>query len=513
MRNHRRHRLGRDPVEVLLGGSSALEYRGYDSAGVAFVDATGTAARRASGPPSGRDSIEELGRARAPRRRRTARGDRAHPLGDPWRADRARTPTRTSTARAPRRRAQRHHRELPRARRGARRVGPHAQLGDRHRGRRPPDRRRARRCRARSSRRCARCWPTSAATSRWRVISSDEPDVLVAARRTSPLVIGLADGVGFVGSDIAALLGWTRELYSARRRRDRRGPSRHRSGSTDLDGNPVDARAAQGHLGRRRRRKRTASRTSCRKRSASSPARSPTPDRATARRRRDRDRRARAQRRAPRRDRAGRARRRAARATTPGSSAATPSSTSSGSRPRSRSRASSATATPCSSPTRSSSRSASPARPLDTLHAMREAARLGATTLAMTNVVDSLMAREADGVLYTHAGPEIGVASTKCHLAQLALLEVFALHLAEAKGRLDAERAPRDRAATCSRSRTSSHGRSPRSRPTRRWPSSSPQRELLLPRSPPRLPDRARRCLEAEGARLRPRRGLRRPAR
>ena len=73
---------------------------------------------------------------------------------------------------------------------------------------------------------------------------------------------------------------------------------------------------------------------------------------------------------------------------------------------------------------------------LDTLHAMREASRLGATTIAMTNVVDSLMAREADGVLYTHAGPEIGVASTKCHLAQLVMLETFALHLASAKATL-----------------------------------------------------------------------------
>jgi glucosamine--fructose-6-phosphate aminotransferase (isomerizing) len=57
--------------------------------------------------------------------------------------------------------------------------------------------------------------------------------------------------------------------------------------------------------------------------------------------------------------------------------------------------------------------------------------------LALTNVVDSLMAREADGVLYTRAGPEIGVASTKCHVAQLALLECFALHLARARQTLD----------------------------------------------------------------------------
>ncbi len=73
---------------------------------------------------------------------------------------------------------------------------------------------------------------------------------------------------------------------------------------------------------------------------------------------------------------------------------------------------------------------------VDTFHAMREGARLGARTLALTNVVDSLMARQADGVLYTRAGPEIGVASTKCHIVQLGLLEVFALHMARLRGTL-----------------------------------------------------------------------------
>jgi glucosamine--fructose-6-phosphate aminotransferase (isomerizing) len=67
---------------------------------------------------------------------------------------------------------------------------------------------------------------------------------------------------------------------------------------------------------------------------------------------------------------------------------------------------------------------------VDTFHALREAKRRGARTIVLTNVVDSLMAREADGVLYTRAGPEIGVASTKCHTAQIVLLQVFALHLA-----------------------------------------------------------------------------------
>lgn len=73
---------------------------------------------------------------------------------------------------------------------------------------------------------------------------------------------------------------------------------------------------------------------------------------------------------------------------------------------------------------------------IDTYHAMTEGARLGAKTIALTNVVESLMARKADGVLYTRAGPEIGVASTKCHLAQLALLQTFALHMAALRGTL-----------------------------------------------------------------------------
>jgi glucosamine--fructose-6-phosphate aminotransferase (isomerizing) len=73
---------------------------------------------------------------------------------------------------------------------------------------------------------------------------------------------------------------------------------------------------------------------------------------------------------------------------------------------------------------------------LDTSEAMREAARLGAKVLVVSNVVDSSMARAADGVLYTRAGPEIGVASTKCHLAQIVALEVLGLYLAQIMGTL-----------------------------------------------------------------------------
>jgi glucosamine--fructose-6-phosphate aminotransferase (isomerizing) len=66
----------------------------------------------------------------------------------------------------------------------------------------------------------------------------------------------------------------------------------------------------------------------------------------------------------------------------------------------------------------------------DTLAAMREAKRRGATTLAIVNVAGSTLAREADHVLLTQAGPEIGVASTKAYLAQLTALTLVALHLA-----------------------------------------------------------------------------------
>jgi glucosamine--fructose-6-phosphate aminotransferase (isomerizing) len=75
----------------------------------------------------------------------------------------------------------------------------------------------------------------------------------------------------------------------------------------------------------------------------------------------------------------------------------------------------------------------------DTLAAMREAKRRGATVIAVCNVVGSTAAREADGVIYTHAGPEIGVASTKAFTAQLTALYLFGLLLGSLRGTLTAE--------------------------------------------------------------------------
>lgn len=72
----------------------------------------------------------------------------------------------------------------------------------------------------------------------------------------------------------------------------------------------------------------------------------------------------------------------------------------------------------------------------DTLAALREAKSKGARTLAVVNVVGSTIAREADAVVYTHAGPEIGVASTKAYVAQLATLILLAFYMGKLRRKI-----------------------------------------------------------------------------
>ncbi|HEX9741200.1 MAG TPA: glutamine--fructose-6-phosphate transaminase (isomerizing) [Nitrospiraceae bacterium] len=74
----------------------------------------------------------------------------------------------------------------------------------------------------------------------------------------------------------------------------------------------------------------------------------------------------------------------------------------------------------------------------DTLAAAREAKGKGARVVSIVNVVGSTLARESDGILYTHCGPEIGVASTKAFTAQLTALYLLSLHLARVRGVLNA---------------------------------------------------------------------------
>ena len=77
----------------------------------------------------------------------------------------------------------------------------------------------------------------------------------------------------------------------------------------------------------------------------------------------------------------------------------------------------------------------------DTIAAMREAKQAGCKILAICNVQGSMITREADGTILTHAGPEIGVASTKAFTAQMVALYLFAMYLGEVRGIIDETRA------------------------------------------------------------------------
>lgn len=78
---------------------------------------------------------------------------------------------------------------------------------------------------------------------------------------------------------------------------------------------------------------------------------------------------------------------------------------------------------------------------IDTLAALKEAKRLGSRTLAVTNVVGSSIAREADQVVYTYAGPEIAVASTKAYTTQLLVMLMLAVYVGRLRGTLDSNKA------------------------------------------------------------------------
>jgi glutamine---fructose-6-phosphate transaminase (isomerizing) len=77
----------------------------------------------------------------------------------------------------------------------------------------------------------------------------------------------------------------------------------------------------------------------------------------------------------------------------------------------------------------------------DTLAALREARKKGARSIAICNVVGSMATRETDGTVYTHAGPEIGVASTKAFTSQLVALHLLAMYLGQIRGTLRSDEA------------------------------------------------------------------------
>jgi glutamine---fructose-6-phosphate transaminase (isomerizing) len=76
----------------------------------------------------------------------------------------------------------------------------------------------------------------------------------------------------------------------------------------------------------------------------------------------------------------------------------------------------------------------------DTLAAVRFGKEMGAKVVAVTNVVGSSITRDADAVLFTHAGPEVGVAATKTYLAQLVAMNLFALYLAQQRGTMPGDK-------------------------------------------------------------------------
>ena len=261
------------------------------------------------------------------------------------------------------------------------------------------------------------------------VVSTRQPDLLVGARLGSPLVVGIGQNENFLASDPAALLGNTEKVVYLAGWPDVRAPRRQlaRPGRQ-----PRSHRCQhpQHRLGPGRRRQGRSSSITCSRRSTSSPKPSKTPCAA-------------------------------------GSTTRTPAPISA---------ASISTPANCAGPSASSSPPAAPAimppwsanicsrsspafpveveyasefryrnppmerntivlaitqsgETADTLAALRESKRKGHHTLALCNVVGSTIAREADGGVYLHAGPEIGVASTKAFTNQVAVLTMLALYM------------------------------------------------------------------------------------
>ncbi len=181
------------------------------------------------------------------------------------------------------------------------------------------------------------------------------------------------------------------------------------------------------------------------------------------------------------------------------------------SRPRSRSAARFVTAIRSSCRTTSSSRSARAARRSTRWRRCEAAKKPARTVLAVANVLDSAIPRASDGVLYTHAGLEIGVASTKCFTTQLAALLMLAVYLGRRRGTLPDE----TRAACSTRSGTlpaqmREVSRQAEDVETHRADSTSAHATCSSSDAALQLPDRARRRAQAQGDLVHPRRGLRR---
>ena len=144
----------------------------------------------------------------------------------------------------------------------------------------------------------------------------------------------------------------------------------------------------------------------------------------------------------------------------------------------------------------------------DTLAAIREAKQRGARTIGLVNVVGSTIAREVDGGIYLHAGPEVGVASTKAFTSQVAALALVTLRLARLRN-LSILRG-REIIHELNALPAKLHSILERSSDVEELGGPLPGRQQQCALSGPRgeLPGRARGCAQAEGNQLRARRGL-----
>ncbi len=144
----------------------------------------------------------------------------------------------------------------------------------------------------------------------------------------------------------------------------------------------------------------------------------------------------------------------------------------------------------------------------DTIAAMRESRAKGSKTVGICNVVGSMIAREANGTIYTHAGPEIGVASTKAFTAQLTALFLFAVHLGQVRGTLDLRPLQAAAQRSHAHARQAGGATDSRRRDRRSCQGISSRPRLPVSRTRHSLPNRPGRRAEVEGNFLHSRRGL-----
>ena len=191
-----------EALPIVMEGLRRLEYRGYDSAGIAVVDG-GLTVRKRAGKLAELEAllVDRAGPAGDDR-------DRSHSLGDPRRADGRQRPPPPRLRRPGGRDPQRDHRELPGAARPAGQGGPRLRVGNRHGVRRAPAGGEAGAMPVRWPRRCGSAVGELEGSYALVVLSSNHPDELVGVKVSSPLVVAMwDDGEAMLASDIPALLG------------------------------------------------------------------------------------------------------------------------------------------------------------------------------------------------------------------------------------------------------------------------------------------------------------------